>query len=206
MPVTAARHAAFAIVTFAALVVALDPSAALAETPPPRNAPSTPIWTTVPTRIDRAEERRERIDPPAAPAKDPRRPIRGDARVVDGATISVDGNRLRFFGLEPIARDRICDVDGRLRWACGIHARAALGTLVKDRTLRCLTLSVGPDDVAVVDCLTQDRSISERMIEGGWADLDADGRASPALAAARERAEHHGRGIWSRTGAPPPER
>ena len=175
-----------------ALVVATPASA---ETPPS-------IWTTKPTRIDRSTETRQRIEAPAALPAEPREPIRGDFRVVDGATLAVDGRRLRLFGLVPIERERICDVAGTRRWACGIHARAALGALVAGRTLRCRTLAGDPAGESVVDCLWQERSISERLLAAGWADLDDAGRATPALAAARAEAEREGRGIWSRTGAP----
>ena len=209
MPTTVAHRPRFLrprrlLTSVVVFLLALAPSATAGE--PPRPDAKPPIWTSVPTRIDRSRETRERIEPPPAPPEEPRLVIRGDARVVDAATIAADGRRLRLFGLVPIERDRICDVDGRRRWACGIHARAALGALVKGRILRCRTVSIGPDDVAVVDCLSQDRSISERMVEAGWAELDADGRASPTLTAARATAERDGRGIWSTTGAPSDDR
>ncbi len=200
------RHLRWPLVAATVLVFAPGRSASAGDPPPPRSGTEPPIWTNVPTRIDRDRETRERIEPPPGPPVEPRLVIRGDARVVDATTIAVDGRRLRLFGLVPVERGRICDVDGRFRWACGIHARAALGALTKDRTLRCRILAVDPDADTVVDCLSQDRSISERLVEGGWAELDTDGRATPALAAARARAERDGRGIWSKTGAPSEDR
>lgn len=191
--VTAWPHPALTLVL--ALVLA-EPGRA-AEPTPPRAAPaSPPIWTTVPTRVDRSEERRERIDPPVADrpvAMDRVTGARGDG--TDG--LHFDGRRHRLFGLVAIDADRICtDADGG-RWACGLRARSTLSGLAAETRLRCRGIGDATIAVPVVDCRLGERSLSERLVRDGLADLDAEGLADPALAAAREIARRARRGIWA---------
>lgn len=192
---------------FAALLLAFAvaaPSALLAAEPtPPRAAPAAPIWTPTPTRVDRTRETRERIAPPAAADPLPRVAVRA-ARVADAAALLVDGRRHRLFGLAALPADRLCiDADGR-RWACGLRARGALAVLVSGHALLCHHFAETSDGDPVVDCLWQERSLSLRLAEAGWAELDDDGRATPALAAAAETARRERRGLWAATAPPPP--
>lgn len=190
MTPSAARHLLLAFV-----LLAPDLAARAEE---PRSAP--PIWTTVPTRVDRSRETRERIEPTETARALPRFAVPGTARVVDAASITVDGAPHRLVGLRAVDQDRLCtDAEGR-RWACGLRARGALAALVAGRTLLCRRPEPQPaSGEATIDCLRADRSLSEIMIEEGWAELASDGAADPALAAALERAKRDGRGIWSRS-------
>lgn len=183
-----------------AFALALPPSALLAAEPPTPRAPSAPIWTTTPTRIDRSQETRERIAP--APAADPLpRFVVRSARLADAGALLIDGRRHRLFGIAAVEPGRVCtDADG-WRWACGLRARGALAVLASGHTLLCHRFEETRGEDPVVDCLWQERSLSERLVADGWADLDADGRATPALAAALEEARRGRRGIWS-TAAP----
>jgi endonuclease YncB( thermonuclease family) len=178
-----------------AFALALPPTALLAAEPPPR-APSAPIWTTTPTRIDRSQETRQRIAP--APAADPlpRFVVRG-ARLADAGALLIDGRRHRLHGIVALPPEHLCtDPDGR-RWACGLRARGALAVLASGHALLCHRFEETRGEDPVVDCLWQERSLSERLVADGWADLDADGRATPALAAALDEARRGRRGIWA---------
>lgn len=167
---------------------------AAAQSPPRETAP--PIWTNVPTRIDRSQETRERIEPPPPP---PRRVVLAEpARVIDSATLIVDGRTRRLRGLLAVPRDRLCvDRDGR-RWTCGMHARGALVQAIEGRAVLCRPAPADALDPPL-DCDVADRSLSERLLAEGWADLDDEGRGDPALAAARASAERDGRGVWARS-------
>lgn len=183
-----------------AFAFALPPSALAAAEPQPTRAPSAPIWTTTPTRIDRTQETRERIAP--APAADPLpRFVVRDARLADAGALLIGGRRHRLFGIAAVEPDRVCTAaDGR-RWACGLRGRVALSVLASGHALLCHRFEETRGEDPVIDCLWQERSLSERLVADGWADLDADGRATPTLAAALDEARRGRRGIWS-TAAP----
>lgn len=189
----------FALAASIALIAA---SASAAEPQGPARPDAPPIWTTVPTRIDRSRETRERLAP--APTAVPSNATRITAARADDATaLTIDGRRHRLVGLAVADRRRICTADDGARWACGRRAHAALSALVVGRTLWCVT----PGDPSAaeprVDCRTSDGpSLSERMVAAGWAELDAAGEATPALLAARDDARRARRGLWS-TDAPP---
>lgn len=172
------------------------------ETAPPSatDAPA-PIWVPVPTRIDRDKETRERLDP--APSADvvARTLVRG-ARGDGPAALRIDGRRHRLFGLAEIDPGRICTTTEGHRWACGLRARAALSALVGGRALLCRVIEATDAADPVIECLVQERSLSERMVAEGWAELDAAGAADPTLAAARTAAERDGLGLWSRRRPP----
>jgi len=177
-----------------ALLLLATVGTATAQSPARETSP--PIWTNVPTRIDRSRETRERIEPPSPP---PRRVVLAEpSRVIDSATLVVDGRTRRLRGLTAIPLDRLCvDRDGR-RWTCGLRARGALVQLIEGRTVRCRPAPPDAPDPPL-DCDVADRSLSERMVAQGWADLDDEGRGDPALASARASAERDGRGVWAPT-------
>lgn len=174
----------------------LEP-AAFAQLRPPAATP--PIWTQVPTRIDRSKDTRERVEIPAPP---PGFVVAGDARTDAAGRLIIGGRSHRLVGLVPIEPDRLCSTaDGR-RWACGVRARAQLSGLVIGKTLRCHHVGDPAAAEPVVDCRVRERSVTESMISAGLGDLDAEGAAIAHLATAREAARRARIGIWS--ALPPP--
>jgi endonuclease YncB( thermonuclease family) len=187
-------------VALLAFVVLVTPGTTRAE--PPRTPPVTPpIWSDVPVLVDRAKETRERIAPAPTALPVPGFRVTG-ARGEGTGALRIDGIRHRLFGLAPIDPERICtDADGR-RWACGLRARSTLSGLAVGHTLRCRRIDGSAPSDPVVDCRYRNRSLSERLIAEGLADLDDDGRADPILAAAVEAARRARRGLWAAD--PPP--
>ena len=183
---------------FLAVAAFALPAAAEAPAAPRRDTP--PIWTTTPTRIDPAHDLRQRIEPVPVARPDPRALVRG-ARVAEPGVLLLDGRRHRLFGLAPIDPARLCGEPTGRRWTCGLRARGALVLLVGGRTLRCLTIEPAAEP-PVIDCLWQERSLSERLVADGWAELDDAGRADPILAAALSEAQKRTRGLWSSSGPP----
>jgi endonuclease YncB( thermonuclease family) len=185
------------------LVLSAGIATATAEetSPPPATVAPPPIWVPVPFRVDRDKETRERLDP--APSADvvARVLVRG-ARGDGPAALRIDGRRHRLFGLAEIDPGRICTTTEGHRWACGLRARAALSGRVGGRVLLCRDIETAEAADPVIDCLLQERSLSERMAADGWAELDDAGTADPVLAAARAAAERDGRGLWSRSDPP----
>lgn len=85
-----------------------------------------------------------RAKPPAATPQTPpksvsgRAEVSGSARVVDGETLEIGGQRIRLFGIgAPDLRQECNSVKGA-KWRCGQESRAALAQLVASAgTVRC---------------------------------------------------------------------
>ncbi len=58
--------------------------------------------------------------------------ISGPARVVDGDTLEVAGERIRLYGIDAPEKDQTCSIDARA-WACGIAAWGALVQITAGR-------------------------------------------------------------------------
>ena len=62
--------------------------------------------------------------------------ITGPARVIDGDTIDVAGQRIRLHGIDAPEKAQTCRIEG-VPWACGIAAWGELVQLVAGKELSC---------------------------------------------------------------------
>ena len=170
------------------------PTALAAEAPP-----GQPIWTQVPTRIDRSQETRERIDAPARTIDD-RIYVRVDspARMVDAVTFVADDKAFRLAGIRPFERTLICRTPAGLRWACGIRSATALSGWIAGRVVGCR--AVGPEEtrpsgpaalprppIVPAACDLDKDPLALRLVREGWAEPEdpRDALLAPAAEAAR---------------------
>jgi len=128
----------------------------------------------------------------------------GRARVVDGDTIAIDGQRLRLVAMDAPEIDQTCgDARGR-EYDCGEAARSFLEATIRDHVVRC---DSGPKDRRdrrgrpLVECYVGGVDVGRVMVRAGWA-LSAFGSAYIAEhnAAARDRV-----GMWAGTYIDPAE-
>lgn len=157
---------------------------------------SGPIWTNEPVRIDRRLETRERL-PAVEPQPILRLRVSDFPRVEEDASFLAAGRRWRIADVRLPETSRICTLaDGR-RWACGLRARARFSGLIAGARLECDPPT--PPDAAIpaVDCRLSGRSVAERLVEGGWAEADAE--APTDLLERAERARAAGRGLHAET-------
>ncbi|MEJ1160241.1 thermonuclease family protein [Prosthecomicrobium sp. N25] len=171
-----------------------------------RGAPAQPpVWVPVPTRIDRAAEPRERIQPDRPPPDD-RQFFRVDApaRLLDPLTFEAEDQVFRLAGIVPVERSRVCQTREGARWACGLRASLALGRLVSGRIVGCRPIGAPPVSVLppgsrtastaiVAECTVDDRPLAQRLVADGWA-VPVE-PADPALAKAAAEAVARKRGI-----------
>lgn len=64
-------------------------------------------------------------------------PIEGGALVVDGDTLTVQGQRIRLYGIDAPESDQLCQRDGT-PWRCGQAATVALTEFIGRRPVRCV--------------------------------------------------------------------
>ena len=125
----------------------------------------------------------------------PDRDIAGAARVVDGDTLEVRGEKLRLQGIDAPEMAQTCEAHGQ-PVACGKLAAAHLDELIGSVPLTCAIEGKDRYGRGLARCRAGDRDVAEAMTRDGWAVADrrySDGRYQGAEAAARAGR----RGIWA---------
>jgi endonuclease YncB( thermonuclease family) len=125
----------------------------------------------------------------------PERDIAGAARVVDGDTLELHGEKLRLQGIDAPEMGQTCEASGR-PVLCGKLAAEHLDELIGSRPLNCAVEGKDRYGRGLARCRAGDRDVAEAMTRDGWALSDrrySDGRYHGAEAAARAGR----RGIWS---------
>jgi endonuclease YncB( thermonuclease family) len=120
----------------------------------------------------------------------------GDARVIDGDTIVINGKHIRLQGIDAVESAQTCGRDGG-RWPCGRHAGFALARFIHGRALECRAVDRDDYGRIVAICFADGVDINEWMVREGWA--VAYRKYSTAYVEAEESARAAKRNIWSGT-------
>ncbi len=120
--------------------------------------------------------------------------LEGRARVVDGDTIELAGEKVRLFGIDAPELDQVCDRGG-VAWACGTAARDMLAGIVAGGRLTCAVQDVDRYGRAVAVCLRQDKDVAALMVRQGGA--MAYRRYSDRYVNAEVAARREGLGVWA---------
>jgi len=130
-------------------------------------------------------------DKPAGPD----RGLAGPARVVDGDTLELRGEKLRLQGIDAPELAQTCEAKGQ-PVACGKLAAEHLDDLIGARTLSCAVKGRDRYGRGLARCEASGRDVAEAMARDNWAVADrrySKGRYEHAEAAARESR----RGVWA---------
>lgn len=130
----------------------------------------------------------------AAPAS--AQTITGTARVIDGDTLDVAGQKVRLHGVDAPELDQTCTTAGK-GWPCGAFARDLLVELVGKARLTCAVQDTDRYGRAVAVCMDGGRDINAALVRAGGA--VAYLRYSDRYAPAERAAKAEGLGIWSGT-------
>ncbi|MCZ8548478.1 excalibur calcium-binding domain-containing protein [Mesorhizobium qingshengii] len=131
-------------------------------------------------------------------------PIVGVASVIDGDTIEVRGQRIRFNGIDAPESAQQCEHANGVRYQCGAKAAAVLDAfLAASRPLHCEFVSWDRYGRFVGDCRRADgASVAVWMVEHGQA-LDWPRYSHGAYAAQQSKAEAAKVGLWAGTSQAP---
>ncbi|CAN7705550.1 thermonuclease family protein [Aminobacter sp. LjRoot7] len=132
---------------------------------------------------------------PFAPAAET---IHGRATVVDGDTIEVAGQRVRFNGIDAPESSQQCEDSKGFRYQCGSRAAEALDEfLAQSRPIRCEFAEWDQYGRFVGDCFRSDGlNVAAWLVENGHA-LDWPKYSGGAYAGQQVSARAAKRGIWS---------
>ena len=101
---------------------------------------------------------------PSAWAKD-RRAIEGFAVVTDGDSLTINGERIRLFGVDAFEAEQLCGSGMR----CGSKATAHLANLVGYRAIKCIQRDTDSYGRIVAVCYYEGQDINAAMVRAGWA-------------------------------------
>ena len=120
--------------------------------------------------------------------------LSGAARVLDGDTLAVSGQRVRLDGIDAPETRQTCTRDGR-RWACGKAATQAMRKLIGRNTVRCEVSGRDNYGRAIGACVIRGRDLQQQLVRQGLA--LAYRRYSTRYVPDEDAARAEGRGLWS---------
>ncbi|WP_077381893.1 MULTISPECIES: thermonuclease family protein [Mesorhizobium] len=124
--------------------------------------------------------------------------MEGRASVIDGDTVEISGQRIRFNGIDAPESRQYCDDAKGFEYPCGRRAADALDTfLAASRPLHCTFVDRDRYGRLVGDCERADgRGVQQWLVEQGLA-LDWPKYSSGIYASLQAAAKASKRGIWA---------
>lgn len=121
-------------------------------------------------------------------------PISGSARIIDGDTIEVAGQRVRLEGIDVPESLQTCGTESGGTWACGRAAAQSLKTQINDRGVTCEVRGQDKYGRTLAICFVDGVNINESMVKRGlaWAFL----KYSEEFVAAENEARAAKVGVW----------
>lgn len=127
--------------------------------------------------------------------------IAGKARVIDGDTIVVAGERIRLRGIDAPEMDQECRSHKGIAYKCGVLAAKALAGIVGSQPVTCKDATRDRSGRLAAVCFIGWANINEQMVADGWA--MADRNESDAYVRDENAARARNEGLWRGTFTPP---
>ncbi len=122
--------------------------------------------------------------------------IIGQASVIDGDTLEIQGQRIRLSGVDAPESDQLCRGDDSLQYRCGAKAANELARFIAGRPVSCKGVDVDQYERVVGVCSVGGQDIGEWIVRSGLA-LDWPRYSKGKYAGAQKEAERAGRGVWA---------
>ena len=94
--------------------------------------------------------------------------ILGTAKVIDGDTIDIGGQRVRLHGIDAVEAQQSCNRTGET-WNCGQEATALLSSLANGKPVTCTQQDIDSYDRIVATCKVGWSDLGKAMIDAGFA-------------------------------------
>ena len=120
--------------------------------------------------------------------------IVGVASVIDGDTIEIHGQRIRFWGIDAPESSQLCLIQGK-PWRCGQRAALALSDWIGRRTVACNERGRDRYRRVVAVCTVAGEDVAVWLVRLGWA-LDWPKYSKGKYAKQEDEAAAAKVGIW----------
>ena len=122
--------------------------------------------------------------------------LSGQASVIDGDTLEIRGQRIRFWGIDTPESKQLCRAeDGRL-YRCGAKAANELDAFIAGRPVSCAPLFQDQYGRTVASCSVNGIDLGEWLVRSGLA-LDWPQYSKGRYAVVQREADRAGRGVWA---------
>tara|TARA_B100001175_G_C19007442_1_gene401840 strand:+ start:14 stop:493 length:480 start_codon:yes stop_codon:yes gene_type:complete len=91
-----------------------------------------------------------------------------DIEITDGDTIKINGERIRFSGIDTPELKQVCVKDGAKN-LCGIKAKEILADKIANNKVNCLSEGKDQYKRTLAECFVNDESLSSYLVRSGYA-------------------------------------
>ena len=91
-----------------------------------------------------------------------------DLRVVDGDTIYLNGEKIRFTGIDTPELKQTCIKEGAIN-PCGVTAKEILVEKISDNKVECISEGKDQYKRTLAECFVNDESLSSYLVRSGYA-------------------------------------
>ncbi|MDA9177566.1 thermonuclease family protein [Candidatus Pelagibacter sp.] len=91
-----------------------------------------------------------------------------ELRVIDGDTINLDGEKIRFTGIDTPELKQTCIKEG-VKDPCGVTAKKILIEKIADNKVECINEGKDQYKRILAECFVNDKSLSSYLVRSGYA-------------------------------------
>ena len=117
-----------------------------------------------------------------------------DVKITDGDTIKINGEKIRFSGIDTPELKQTCIISGFENF-CGLKAKEILIEKISDKKVVCVSEGKDRYKRTLAECFVNDESLSSYLVRSGYA--FAYRKYSKKFVSDEEFAKSNKLGIWS---------
>ena len=117
-----------------------------------------------------------------------------DIKITDGDTIKINGEKIRFSGIDTPELKQMCTKDG-VKNSCGIKAKQILIDKIADNNVYCVNEGKDQYNRTLAECFVNNKSLSSYLVRSGYA--FAYRKYSKKFVADEDYARINKIGMWS---------
>ena len=91
-----------------------------------------------------------------------------DIKITDGDTIKINGEKIRFSGIDSPELKQICVKDG-VKNSCGIKAKQILADKIANNQVNCISEGKDQYKRTLAECFVNNESLSSYLVKSGYA-------------------------------------